>query len=253
MCSWRTTFSSLPAEHDPVPDWHNDGVMRDGGTPINPYSTANGPKIDPTQPGGIAQVRGLPGCGLIPLLALLAVLMGLVGVVGLVAPGVWDHATRILSSERDQTREDSATDQAIEVEVVDPARDASVVRPTGGLSDQQADLVEACDAGEMEQCDRLREVSEWGTPAYDFGRGCGGWYPADEGFCLSRQESAAELQELITLCQGDDMSACDSASWRADEGSEEWKIAQDCAGRFPGKGGSCSLEEIRAKYDSPTS
>lgn len=201
----------------------------------------------PTQPGGAAQVRTL-GCGLIPLLTALAALAALVGLAGVLAPGLWDEVTSIFSQEETDGPDPSEPGDGIP----GSERDASVQAPTDGLTEQEADLVAACDAGGMAECDRLRDVAQWSTPAYDFGLGCGGWYPEEAGFCVTRQEEWEEVRELVGRCQADDMSACDAASWRAREGTEEWQVAHDCGGRFPGQGGSCGLAEVREKDDSPT-
>lgn len=118
---------------------------------------------------------------------------------------------------------------------------------SGDPGEQEADdqaaldaLIADCEGGDMQACDDLYWITDYGSPEEAIAVDCGGHYPDGGPGCVDRPGQAQDLAELVDACQGGDMEACDDLYWESPLDSPEEAIAEDCGGHFPGAGGGGS-------------
>ncbi len=122
------------------------------------------------------------------------------------------------------------------------ARHISVVNPIEGLDGQVAE----CRGGDAAACDALAQNAAPGTTAWFVGATCAGVvYPGSAESCAGLQTVAgvsavgvpgadAELDVLMTSCDGGDLPACDELYRLAPLGSVYERFGDTCGNRLPG-------------------
>lgn len=122
------------------------------------------------------------------------------------------------------------------------ARHISVVNPIEGLDGQVAE----CRGGDAAACDALAQEADQGTTAWFVGATCAGVvYPGSAESCAGLETVAgvsavgvpgadAELDVLMTSCDGGDLPACDELFFLAPVGSVYERFGETCGNRLPG-------------------
>jgi len=110
----------------------------------------------------------------------------------------------------------------------------------GGSSDATS-VRSACQAGDLEACDRLYAESPSGSSEEEFGSTCGDRYPEQFGYCAERygDSSSSSLTSDFVDCREGDMRSCDRLYQDSPVDSPEEEFGSTCGDRYSEQNGEC--------------